>query len=1006
VDKLFGTSIDNILYGSLGALAAGLLLLAIVALRNPVLFKMGVRNITRRPAQTSLIVLGLMLATLLISAALVTGDTMSYSIKKTALESLGTTDIIVKTKGDGDQSAIGVVGAKAQATDLYFSKDKYGEIKDILSGERLVDGLTPVVIEQLPAVSPESRQNVPSVTVLGVTGGYTAEIAPLLDKNDRKLDISKLDTNQIYVNAEAADKLAVKKGDKVRFFYGSRPLAMEVAGVFETGGKPSSGPAAVMQLSELQGYTGNPGKYNTILISNKGDEIEGAEHSTKVVDIIKPAIEGTKLEAQTVKEKALKDAEDVASTFTSVFLMFGEFSMAAGVMLIFLIFVMLAAERKPELGTLRALGSKRRDILKIFVFEGTVYAVLAAAVGSLLGLAVGWGMVKVMAGAFGNMDALTLSYHFNPKSLIIAYAMGVVTTFIVVFISAWKAGRLNIVRAIRDIPEPKKAGRTIKSLILAIIMVVAGALMIPSGLQSEQAAPFNMGVSFIIIGLPLLARYFRLPERAAFTMAGLGLLIWWLQPDGALQKLIPSMPELKSGMEMFFISGVAIVAGAIWAVMYNSDILLSIVIALFGRIKGMPPMLKIAVNYPLRNRFRTGMALAMFSLVIFTMVFMGSLLPAFYSIYNDIERLSGEFDIQGTTGYANPVTDISEKLDKNGKGISLEDFDAVGGLSVAGVEMRQEGVKSKKWTPYMIQGADEGYLRNINYKFVLKSEEYKTDADVWEALRKNEGLAVVYAGLVPTKNDYNNGGEKPDFALSGFYQEDKKLPDTYIEVKDPASGKVKKLKVIGVLETWAFYTYNSVITSEDTLDGMLSAPAVQTSFWFKVKDGVDVKNTAKALGKTFYENGMTTTVLEDNLRDMMKSQMMINTLLQWFMGLGLVVGIAALGVIAARSVVERRQQIGMLRAIGFRRGMVQNTFILESSFVAVLGIIIGSALGLGLSYNVTTFLAKEMQGLEFVLPWQSVLFIAALSYIASLLTTYLPARQASKVYPAEALRYE
>ena len=41
------------------------------------------------------------------------------------------------------------------------------------------------------------------------------------------------------------------------------------------------------------------------------------------------------------------------------------------------------------------------------------------------------------------------------------------------------------------------------------------------------------------------------------------------------------------------------------------------------------------------------------------------------------------------------------------------------------------------------------------------------------------------------------------------------------------------------------------------------------------------------------------------------------------MGLGLVVGVAALGVISARSVVERRQQIGVLRAIGFRRRMVQ-----------------------------------------------------------------------------------
>ncbi len=1006
MEKLFGLPINNILYGSLGALALGLMLLMIVALRNRVQFKMGVRNITRHPAQTSLIVLGLMLATLLISAALVTGDTMSYSIKKTALKKLGNTDIIVKVKGDGKGGNVFVGGGKAQATDTYFSEDKYSKIKNALSGSKLIDGITPIITEQVPAVSPSSRQNVPNVTALGVESGYSTAMGPITDKDEKKLDIGGLGKNKVYINVEAAEKLSVNKGDEIQLFYGTRPHTVKVAGVFKDGGRPSSGPALVMQISDLQTIIGKAGKYNEVLISNKGDEIEGAKLSKDVVNKIKPAIQGTKLEAQTVKEKALKDAEKAASTFTSVFLVFGEFSMAAGVMLILLIFVMLAAERRSELGTLRALGSKRHDILKIFVFEGTVYAVLAAAVGAVLGLGVGWGMVKVMAKAFSSVDTFTLAYHFNPKSLVISYAMGVVTTFLVVFASAWKAGRVNIVRAIQGIPEPKKSGKASKSLILVIALVILGIVMVPAGLKARQAALFDTGVSFIIIGLPLLAHYLHLSERAAFTIAGIGLLVWWLKPEGVLQKIIPSMPELKSGMEMFFLSGIAVVAGAIWAVMYNSDILLSVVTTLFGRMKGMPPMLKIAVNYPMKNRFRTGMALAMFSLIVFTMVFMDTILPAFFSIYNNVDRLSGGFDIQASTGYANPITDISQALDKKAKYISKDNFKAIGSTVMAGAELRQKGAKSKKWIPYAIQGVDDGYTKNVSYRFVMRSSEYNTDSQVWRALRKNKGYAVVYESLVPAKTNYNMGDEKPNFMLSGFYQGDKKLPDVYIEVKDPAMGKISRLKVIGVLETWAFYTYNSVITSQDTLKRMVSTPVVPTTFWFKVKNGVNVNKAAKSLGKAFYENGMNTSITADTIHQSMQAQMMIDNLLQWFMGLGLVVGIAALGVIASRSVVERRQQIGMLRAIGFRRGMVQNTFILESSFVAILGIIIGSALGLGLSYNAIKFIAKGMQGIEFAVQWRSVLGIAVLSYVASLLTTYLPARQASKVYPAEALRYE
>ena len=88
-----------------------------------------------------------------------------------------------------------------------------------------------------------------------------------------------------------------------------------------------------------------------------------------------------------------------------------------------------------------------------------------------------------------------------------------------------------------------------------------------------------------------------------------------------------------------------------------------------------------------------------------------------------------------------------------------------------------------------------------------------------------------------------------------------------------------------------------------------------------------------------------------------------------FMGLGLLVGIAALGVIAARSVVERRQQIGMLRALGFQRGQVRLAFLIESSFVALLGIGLGVALGAALSVGIVDSFAEQISGIRYTVPW-------------------------------------
>ena len=65
-------------------------------------------------------------------------------------------------------------------------------------------------------------------------------------------------------------------------------------------------------------------------------------------------------------------------------------------------------------------------------------------------------------------------------------------------------------------------------------------------------------------------------------------------------------------------------------------------------------------------------------------------------------------------------------------------------------------------------------------------------------------------------------------------------------------------------------------------------------------------------------------------------------------------------------------------------------------------------LGLVLSYNAVLDIRNE-QGLDtiqYTIPWIQMIIILGVTYVFSLLATYVPARQASKVYPAEALRYE
>ena len=81
MEELFGLDMRFLMFIMLVAFLGIVVAVGFTALLNRIMFKIGVRNIPRRPAQTVLIIIGLMLSTLIISAALGTGDTLSFSIR-------------------------------------------------------------------------------------------------------------------------------------------------------------------------------------------------------------------------------------------------------------------------------------------------------------------------------------------------------------------------------------------------------------------------------------------------------------------------------------------------------------------------------------------------------------------------------------------------------------------------------------------------------------------------------------------------------------------------------------------------------------------------------------------------------------------------------------------------------------------------------------------------------------------------------------------------------------
>ncbi len=997
MEKIFGVPIDQFMLVFLGLFLAAGLVTTVVALRSRVAFRLAVRNIPRRPTQTALIVLGLMLATLLFSAAFSTGDTMTHSLRVQALDDIGEVDVIVRGRDDGS--------GRRPYFDEALADDLAGRVATL---EDVAPSAMPVSLETAPVVAGGSGLNEPAVTVLGVDEARMSGFSPPRTAGGEELPVGSLPGDGVLLSSKAAENLGVALGDGVQVYFGPQPAAMTVAGVYDSGAHPAGEISLVMPLARLQQLTGNEGRVNALLITSTGHLVEGARYTDAVVGALKPALEGTGLEAEPVKQDALDEADQAGASFASIFLLFAQFSVAAGVLLIFLIFVMLAAERKHELGIARAVGAQRGHVVRMFVFEGVVYALMAAAAGSLLGVAVGWGMVRIMAVALGQVD-FQLAFSFNWKSVVIAFVMGMVLTFVVVLASSWRVSRLNIVRAIRDIPEPKVSRRSRLRLAAAILLVLGGVLVTAGGYRSLQWGPTALGVSLVIIGLALVARRLGAPDRVAFTAAGVALIVWWLLPASVTERILP---EMEAGIEMFFLSGIMLVLGGVWVVIFNADLGLRAIVLVLGRLKGLPPVLKAAVSYPMQNRFRTGMTLSMFSLVIFTLVVMAYIISGLGGLFADPYRLTGGYDLLATASYANPISDFGHELAQlrassvgtAEEARALAAIETFGGTGAVPVQARPQGSQQEP-ADITVTAVDDLYAGSVTYDFALRAAGYDSGESVWRALRDEPATAVISAVLVPSRTNFNVGGQQPPFQFEGFYQQDESLPEVMLEVTDPASGYSQELRVVGVLPASAFFG-GGVMTSRRTLESLVGRPVPPQTYYLRLHEGADASAVATMLEKRFLANGLQAFDLREELDKAAEANTMINTLLQGFMALGLVVGIAALGVISARSVVERRQQIGVLRAIGFQKGMVQASFLLESSFIALLGIGIGLALGIAVSGQVMDSLAQEIEGLTYDPPWLSILVVTLVAYAASLLTTYIPARQAAAVRPAEALRYE
>jgi putative ABC transport system permease protein len=616
-------------------------------------------------------------------------------------------------------------------------------------------------------------------------------------------------------------------------------------------------------------------------------------------------------------------------------------------------------------------------------------------------VAVAFGMVFVIASALGT-EGITIELDVQWRSIVVAYAIGVLLTFVVVGVSAWRVSRLNIVSAVRNLPEPPAQKRRKRRWIGGLVAMGLGALLAFSGVNGSQAMPFILGIAVFTIGAVPVAQALGVPQRVAYTAAGLLIVVVCLLPFDWLDTLAGT--DLRMNFSVWIVSGILLVLGASWVIVYNADLLLGAVTGVVGRIRSLTPILRLSIAYPLRSRFRTGVTLAMFMLVVFTLVVGGTISGSFIRAFDDDEMFGGGFDVRAASAAISPIDDPAQAIATK-PSLRRSDFRVVSAQSYLPVRARQTGKYASAFEDYPVRGVDTAFSQHTTYLLAARARGYD---DPWRAMSKEPGLAIVDGFVVPRRDNWSAGAVPPDFQLHGFYLEDQVFDPIPIEVRDPQTKTTVRLKVIGVLSDQAPLAMAGITTSQDTLRNAFGDRVRPTVFYFDLAPGVDPRAEARKLESAFLAQGLQADSLDKLLEDAVAASWTFNRLIEGFMGLGLIVGVAALGVISARAVVERQQQIGVLRAIGLRRGMIQLSFLLESSFIALTAIVVGTVFGLIVSHTVISDIASQpaYSMVTLHVPWVNLTIVFTVVYLVALATSLAPAIRASRIYPAEALRYE
>lgn len=969
---------------------------------NLSLLKLAFRNFTRKKTTTILVILGSMMGSSLIVGSLLVNDSFNRSADTFVDQKLGQTEAVIYASDISNTWNIKEVSQIYSKISLDF------------------DRFLPVYYRSLTVQNKEENITKNDVIVTS----FDFNIAKIYQPQSAKIfdEIGTLKKDEIVISSSISKVFKVKEGDKLNLNLTDKvDLRLKVKKIIDDNGLigfnlPLSSKigiplGSIYINSELSSDFGaKPDEsYNLILLSTSSvydrDQLV-SRAQTALIDY------GTSLQFDELKQNlrniALGGSQGV--NFGQILLITSLFSVLAGLVLIINLFYMITEERRVEVGTLRAIGYTKSQISKLFAFEGLLYIVTASVIGSLVGILVGILFVTIVKGYiqdfFTKLDlTATIDFYFNIESLIFGFGASLMITFVTMLFTTFQISSLNIVSSLKDLKAIVIKQRSFGKLFFNVLALVLSSFILITTLTGSNTSDetkayvtyfFSM---IIIISIGFFAgNFYR--KSVVYSMTAALIIIFTLS--------INFIDFFKSawakGPYLFLANSVTLLVSIAVVIAFNLEGFVSFFKFLFKRSRFFYSNIRIALKYPIENRWRSILAICTFGIVFFIVTIVSILRGQINQI---IGNVSSTFDIividqNSSEDISNLIVENSERIPdyksiyKMSFGVAsfseykYSDFDEYS-QNVPFVQDKNSNVIQ------YISSFDFEFLNTISIDSPYTLDEIKTklnQSDKYILLGQNFGQPISQINIRPDLKT----GDKIKIKLSENTIIEKEVLGIIIS-NATTSLLQNRLSVSGL---------NGILFYEDNLNSIAAKEKIKLSQFY----GINLTNSSS--GNKAGE--VIRTILKDkNISNIIVFQELVErggaflnqliVLLQGFLSLGLIIGLAGMAIVQTRSIRERHQEIGTMLALGYRKREIKKLFITESVFIAFLGLLLGFLAGIFSAYNFYKFGIIGAVKIDFKILYGEISLLMSLVLVSSIFFSWLATAKVSKVSPVEAIKF-